>query len=312
MGVPAMAYFRGWPVIAQTVVRKERWPGGYRMRCISLVYPGQEVFPDQPVLRIERAGNATSAQTVPAGLQGRVVDITRRGGVVIECHAAIVRGTLGIGNQVTGVLAMWPSSGSGQGQQQSVPPGAILIVPGPLNLAMLHQALSSGIAGVIASSVPLRDLEGFLRTDLLQLLDSADVEQAQVRMPPLGILLTEGLGSVTMPSYALNLLCRYQGCIVLLSGATSLRQHIYPELIISLAQKEMQQARQPIQPVTTLKPGARVRVSGGEFEGVIGVIDYFFAHQQQFPSGNRARAVRLRLDDGSLIVIPIALAERIG
>ena len=54
-----------------------------------------------------------------------------------------------------------------------------------------------------------------------------------------------------------------------------------------------------------------MRVCGGEFEGAIGVIDYFFTHQQQFPSGIRARAVRLRLDDGALIVIPIGLAERI-
>jgi hypothetical protein len=51
-----MAYPRGWSVIPQVLVRRERWPGGYRTKGIPLVLPGQEVWPDQPVLRVERGG----------------------------------------------------------------------------------------------------------------------------------------------------------------------------------------------------------------------------------------------------------------
>ena len=42
----------GWSVIEQTVVQRERWSGMYGVKCAPLVYPGQVVLPDQPVLRL--------------------------------------------------------------------------------------------------------------------------------------------------------------------------------------------------------------------------------------------------------------------
>jgi len=43
----------GWSVVTQTLVRRERWPGGLKAKWTALVYPGQEVQPDQPVMRME-------------------------------------------------------------------------------------------------------------------------------------------------------------------------------------------------------------------------------------------------------------------
>lgn len=117
---------------------------------------------------------------------------------------------------------------------------------------------------------------------------------------------------MAMPAHTMNLLSEYQGSIGLLSGATSVRQGIYPELIISLTAKQVQQQWQPVQPDPTIVIGARVRVCSGDFEGTIGEVDYLFTHQQVFPSGVRAHAVRLRLGDGSIMVVPITVIERIG
>ncbi len=342
-----MTYLLGWSVVPQTVVRRERWPGGYKTRGTPLVYPGQEVLCDQPVIRLYKTekveavdtaprlvlpsvkmaaavgaggdsgssfyadnsnGSTMGGDTVPAGLSGRVVDITRRGGVVIESRVAAVEGTLGAGNQVAGVLTMWRSGSA----TTTIPPGAILVIPGPLNFAMLRQALSSGIVGIVASSITVRDLEGFLQTDLIHLLNSVDLELAQAHLPPLTLLLTEGLGTLAMPARTVNLLSQYQGAIALLAGATSVRQGIYPELLISLPAKETQRDWNPLQPDSTLTIGAPVRVCSGEHAGAIGEIDYFFAHEQVFVSGMRARAARLRLEDGSQVVVPLTLLERIG
>src|SRR5712692_10589104 len=49
-----MTYPLGWSVVTQTLIRRERWPGRYKTRGIALVYPGQEVQPDQPVIRLEK------------------------------------------------------------------------------------------------------------------------------------------------------------------------------------------------------------------------------------------------------------------
>ncbi len=344
-----MAYPLGWSVVPSMVVRRERWPGGYKRTCIPLVVPGQEVAPDQPVLRVIRAdtssavdvpahlslpsvttsmrlqalrpggqasGQANGVQEqepgelVPAGLQGRVIDVTPRGGVVIESCVAVVQGGLGVGFQVAGVLTLW--QGSGERRPQTIPPGALLVVPGPLNFALLRQIMRSGIAGVIASSIALQDLEGFLRTDLVQLLDSRDVERSQIYLPPLTILLTEGLGNATMPARILNLLKLYQGQFALLVGMTAVRQGRYPELLISLPEHEIDRERQAVKPERLLRVGAQVRICCGEHEGMSGEIDYLFTYPQVFPSGIRAPAVRLRLEDGALLIVPITQVERIG
>jgi hypothetical protein len=328
-----MTYPLGWSVVTQAFVRRERWPGGLKMKGTALVYPGQEVQPDQPVIRMQTtqlakekmaaqatgapvdssmassstgANGSRSSETVPAGIRGRVVDITPRGGVVIESRAAVVQGTIGAGYQVAGILTI-----AGRGPQ-NIPPGAILVIPGPLNFAMLRRALNSSVAGVVASSISSRDLEGFLRVDLVQLIDSVNIEAAQVHLPPITLLFTEGLGTIAMPARTVSLLSQYQGAIALLSGSTSVRQGIFPELIISLPANEAQQNWHPIHPDPVLAIGAQVRVCGGEYEGVTGEISYLFTHQQAFPSGIRTRAARLRLVDGSTLVIPMTLIERIG
>src|SRR5436305_948200 len=122
-------YPPAWSIIPQAFVRKERWPLGNKKAAgmpIPLVTPGQDVVPDQPIMRwqstatiftepplpVAAAGLSPplappSQQTVPAGLRGRVVEITSRGGVVIESHATLVQGVIGAGDQVAGILTLW-------------------------------------------------------------------------------------------------------------------------------------------------------------------------------------------------------------
>src|SRR5437588_7693656 len=100
-----MVYPSGWPVVTQMEIQRERRAIGYKTRAIPLVQVGQEVLPDQPVIRLEKNGRGATAQplgqqsapampinpvTVPAGLRGQVVEITRRGGVVIKTRASVI------------------------------------------------------------------------------------------------------------------------------------------------------------------------------------------------------------------------------
>lgn len=337
-----MTYLLGWSIIPQILVRRERWPGGRKRNVTSLVYPGQDVQPDQPVMRVEKQqtiqpGSALQrpslpriedtptkilpsvagenmqpdSEVLPAGLRGRVVDITRRGGVIIESRAAIVQGTLGVGNQVVGILTLRSSSES-TNIQQVIPAGAILVVPGSLNFSMLRQAQVSGVVGIVAASIDIHDLEAFIHADIVKSLNDIDAEESHARLAPLTIMLTEGPGTMAMPASTLNILSHYQGSIALLSGITSTALGLYPELIISLPLSEVQMQWKPVQPDPTLALGVRVRVRSGEYEGSIGIIIYLFSHQQVFTSSIRARAARLRLEDGSLIVVPLANIERIS
>ncbi len=337
-----MAYPLGWSVIEQCTVKRERWPGAYRGKGVPLVYRGQEVVPDQPVLYVQyekqdapllesgtqlpEAPDASSwsslaprrasegvagPENVPAGLHGRVASFTQRGGVVIESRAALVQGAVGMGAQVAGVLTLWQGS-SVDFVPQTIPPGAILVVPGPLTFLLLRQAINSGVVGVVASSMELRDLEGFLRTDYLQLLATNELERTQSHLPKMTLLFTEGIGSFGMSEHILALFQRYQGSIALLSGTTSTRYALFPDLVISLPLNETEQDWHPTLPDPTLSLGVQVRVYGGKDAGAIGRIEHFFVHEQSFPSGIYARAVGLRLENGSFRMVPLALVERIG
>src|SRR5205823_14033041 len=210
-----------------------------------------------------------------------------------------------------GILTMWQASDARR-EQPAIPPGALLVIPGPLNFAMLRQAMISGVVGVVASSISSRDLEGFLRADLIELISSVDAGTVQAHLPHMTVLLSEGLGTIAMPARTMNLLKHYQGSIALLSGATSVRQGVFPELIISLPLKEIQQNWHPTQPDPTLTLGAQVRICSGMYEGAIGTVDYLYAHQQVFLSGVRASAAHLRLEDGSMVTVPLTLLERIS
>lgn len=358
----AMTYPLGWSVITQMLIRRERWPGGYKTRGVALVYPGQEVQSDQPVIRLEKqnlAGAVTgfppTVSPVPphadrsvgydavqgniqakslyandvvlAGISGKVIDITNRGGVIIETRAALVQGTIGAGSQVAGILKIWNASSrfqysgdpptnlpldAGASASRSIHPGTILVVPGPLNFTMLLQAMNSGVVGIVASSISSRDLEDFLRTDLIALINSIDIEIAYAHVPTITLLFTEGLGTVAMPTRTINLLSQHQGSMALLSGSTSIRQSIYPELIISLSPQEVQYHWRPVTSDPTLVIGSQVRICSGNYEGAIGEIDHLFIYQQTFASGVRGRAARVRFEDGSTLVVPLNLLERIG
>jgi len=335
-----MTYPLGWSIIPNMLIRRERWPGGYHSRGSALVYPGQKVQADQIIMRLEMTEGTSPgvhasqqalesrarqrSRIILSGISGRVVEITPRGGVVIESRAAIIQGTIGAGNQVAGKLTFWNSSydqpfgarpsttAFGGAAPQAISTPTILIVPGPLNFAMLRQAMNMGVAGVVASSISSRDLESFLGINLISLISSRDIERANESLPPITLLFTEGLGTVAMPPPTVNLLSQYQGSMALLSGLTFIRQSIYPELIISLPGHEFRPDWQFTKPDPILRVGAQVRICSGSYEGAIGEIIYLYIYKQTFASGIKARAARVRLEDGSTIVVPLFLLERIG
>jgi hypothetical protein len=336
-----MTYPLGWSIIPQMLIRRERWPGGYNTSGSALVYPGQEVQADQPVIRLEKPDSQLARfyatqkefrshvpqmnEFILSGMRGRVVEITRRGGVIIETRAAIIQGMIGAGYQVAGILTFWSSRNGFQlpgpvhattsiGDTPSLPITipTIFVVPGPLNFAMLRHAMNMGVAGIVASSISSRDLEGFLGTNLIALINCMDIELAYTPLPHLTLLLTEGLGTVAMPPRTISLLSHYQGSMALLSGMTFIRRSIYPELIISLPVQEIQQSWRPVLPDPTLRVGSQVRISSGSYEGAIGEIIYLYNYMQTFASGVRARAARVRLVDGTTIIMPLYLLERIG
>jgi hypothetical protein len=316
----------------QQIIQRERWPGEYitgpsgvqRVQCVPLVTAGQQVQPDQPVMRLERlsaldipgGGERVVGrdEVAPAGLFGRVVRTTARGGVLVESLATVLQGTLGVGNQIAGILTpvnMEDESSIG-GVLSKLPAGAILAIPQPLTFAILRRAIISGVGGIIGGSVALSDLEGFLHADLLSILNSTNIEQAQGQLPAMTLILTEGIGQTPMAAATFELLQQHAGSFVLASGVTSTRHNLMPEVVISSPQQADVSRQSEPSKYASLNVGTRVRVTCGEQQGATGIIEYFFLHEQLFTSGVRSRAVRLYLDSGASLMLPLTHVQPVS
>ncbi|GCE14319.1 hypothetical protein [Tengunoibacter tsumagoiensis] len=288
-------------------VCKERWPGGDPSQIVPLVAVGEMVRADQPIFKLQK-----DQQTIPSGLSGLVRSITPRHGVLLESSVVALQCVLGVGRQVPGVLTLWPSESVAEAPP--LIPGAILIVQSTLSLSLLYRALQSGVAGIIAGSIALRDLEGFLRTDIIELLDRSESEIEQLPLPSVTLLFTEGLGTSSMSAQAFDLLHAYTGSVALLTGYTSRFQRCYPEIVISFpneSTRAIHSAGEREQDEIALDVGSFVRVRGGKANGEQGIIEYLFLYEQVFASGIRTRAASVRLADGAQRTVPVGLLERI-
>ncbi len=308
-----MNYPLGWPVLPGITVRRERRmerPG------LALVEPGQEVQADQTIARIQPLGAGGSApfaparfgaQTLRAGLHGQVIEASARG-VTIEGLVAVVQGLIGVGGQAVGEINIL-SKEALKVPADTLPltRGVILVVPGRLTRALLEHATASGVAGLVASSMTVSELEGALGIDMTAVLDGLSVPESQHPLPVL--LFTEGLGDRPMASPTLALMRQHGGDFALLSGTTNPRRNVRPELLISLPTG----ARPPaVKADPRIINGSLVRVSSGEYAGEIGQVIQTFQRPQRLPSGIHARAVYVRLERGVKITLPIYNLERIA
>ncbi len=289
----------GWPVIPAANVRRVRPLGG---GATALVAVGEQVRPDQPIA--ERPGMDGQREYVLAGLAGRVTHVTPGHGLAIEGAATIIQGLLGVGGPATGPIHFLP-----RGESVAVVPiprGVVIVYPGQAPLTLLQRAASLGAAGVIAGSVGARELEAFTRLEMSSVLDGLVPEIARI---PLTLVFTEGAGTVAMDAATLQALAQRTGDIALVTGFTDPRRNVRPDVLLPLP---LGSATMPVPADGTVALGARVRVTAGQARGARGEVVYQFNQQQHVEAGILARAVRVRLEDGTSPVLPLHFVERVS
>ncbi len=291
----ALDFPLGRPLIPAAAVRRwRRLPPGSR----PLVGPGELVRPDQPIAELP------DGAPVLAGLGGRVVEVSPGGGIYLEGVASVLTGLLGIGSSVAGPLTFLPRGESAA--VLPIPPGGIIVYPQRLSLTLLQRAAAGGAAGIVAASAPALELEAFARADLTAALDGL---VPGIEHFPLPLLLTEGVIDVAMDPAILQTLTTRAGQVALLSGKTVSRWNLRPELLLPLPANT---------PTTSLPadcalvPGAQVRIASGALRGARGELVHLFSSQPSDPLGRHAPSAQLRLEDGRLVVVPLANLDRVG
>jgi len=229
-----------------------------------------------------------------AGLPGSVVKIIPYRGAVIRTVGALIQGTWGNGRIETGAITNLTEKPDDilDASRLDVSLRGTIILAGLLRDAdTLRAAAELPVRGLILSSI------------LPALLPAAQ----QMRFP---IVAIDGFGQIPMNSVAYKLLAssaKREATI----NAEAFNRHTgaRPEVIIPLP---VSQEPPPPTDVDTLEIGQTVRLRRVPHAGTIGTLAKFSSGLATFPSGLRALAAEVKLENGEQILVPLVNLEIVG
>jgi hypothetical protein len=235
-----------------------------------------------------------SRMELRAGVSGNVTQIIADRGVEIQTTGALIQGVWGNGRVDTGVminLADKPDTVLTANRIDVSMRGSILVLGEVKEEAALLAAAELPVRGLIAGS----------------LLPSLIQVAREVRYP---IVLTEGFGALPMNVAAYRLITTNAKREATLNAEAFDRYSgARPEMIIPLPA-----ATPPAVPhdVEAFAPGQTVRLRRQPAAGQIGMIMNLHEGLATFPSGLRATAADVKLDNGEQLLIPLVNLEVVG
>lgn len=229
-----------------------------------------------------------------AGIPGTVVEVIAERGAVIQTAGALIQGVWGNGRIDTGALvslADKPDSVLAAERLDSSLRGSIILAGMCREADVLEAAAALPVRGLILAS---------LYPSLLPVA-------REMRYP---ILVTDGFGSIPMNSAAYRLLSTNAKREVTLN-AEGLDRYTgaRPEAIIPLPV-----TNEPGQPhdAEAFAPGQTVRMRRAPAAGMIGTLVSLRPGLSTLPSGLRAAAADVRLENGEQVLVPLVNLEVVG
>lgn len=229
-----------------------------------------------------------------AGLPGLVTQVIPDKGVVIRTAGALVQGVWGNGRIDNGLMVSLlekPDDVLTAGRLDVSLRGSVILGGQVRDLDTLKAAAELPVRGLILSSIPST------------LIQSA----YQMKYP---IMVTEGFGALPMNSAAFKLLTTNNK-----REATVNADHVdrytgtRPEVIIPLPISS-----EPEEPnkYEVFEIGRPVRMRRPPYAGMIGTISNLPAGLSQLPSGLRAVAAEVKLENGESVLVPLVNLEVVG
>ncbi len=229
-----------------------------------------------------------------AGIPGTVVEVMPGRGVVIQTAGSLIQGIWGNGKVDTGVLVNVmdsPEDVLTESKMDVNLRGSILLGGIVKDANTLHAAADLPARGLIISS----------------LFPSLISTAREMKYP---IVVTDGFGSLPMNSAAYRLLSTNAKREVIINAEVYNRYTgARPEVIIPLPIS----SEPPTSPETAIfAPGQQVRMRRPPFMGSIGSIETLKPGLTTLPSGLRAAAADVKLENGETVVVPLINLEVVG
>jgi hypothetical protein len=234
-----------------------------------------------------------------AYIDGTVVEVIPRQGVVIEATCSLVQGIFGIGGEIWGELAR-----AVQVPEEPMTPahltpdmkGKIVVGGAFLPADTLAKAKELGVAALVVGGIHDKDLRALLGYDLGVAITGTE----QVGFT---LILTEGFGTIPMADKTFKLLTAHVGQKASVSGATQIRAGVIrPEIIIPQAKASAGVVEQ-IQR-DGIRLGDPVRIIRDPLFGKIGEVSALPSDLTKIPTESEVRVLEVTFGDGSRAVIP--------
>jgi hypothetical protein len=229
-----------------------------------------------------------------AGMSGTVIDVISNRGAVIQTGGALVQGVWGNGRIDSGLLVNLAEKPDG------------VLTAARLDVSMRGFVILAGMVKDAESLKAAADLP--VRGLILSSLFPSLISQAREMRYP--IIVTDGFGPLPMNSIAYKLLStNVKRDVTVNAEAYDRYSGARPEVIISLPTSV-----DPSLPreVETFAPGLQVRMRRPPALGMIGSIVAVKPGLTTLPSGLRAPAAEVKLENGEIVLAPLVNLEVVG
>lgn len=229
-----------------------------------------------------------------AGLPGTVVEIIPNRGVVVQTTGALVQGAWGNGRLDSGLLVNVAEG-----------PGWVLTAA-RLDVSLRGSILMAGMVQQAetlkaAAELPVRGL-------ILASLSPSLIQTAREMKYP--IMLTDGIGSLPMNAAAYKLLStNAKRDITLNAEAHDRYSGARPEAIVQLP---VFSEAAPPKTFAELEIGRQVRLRRPPAAGQVGTLAALLPGLTVLPSGLRAPAAEIKLENGESVIAPLVNLEVVG
>jgi hypothetical protein len=245
--------------------------------------------------------------TVEAYVQGRVERVLPEEGVVVRTEAALIQGIFGIGGERRGDLQILSASPDRPLEASDLSEdvrGAVVVGGSLATMGSIRAAIRLGAAAVVAGGLRYSDL-----TELLgHPIGVAVTGEEQIGVT---VIVTEGFGEIPMARRTWELLSAHAGRKASVNGATQIRAGVIrPEIVIP-GDSVGEGAAAVESGGSAVEVGSTVRVIREPWFGHLAQVEELPPELEALETEARVRVARVRLAEGSSVVVPRANIELI-
>lgn len=246
---------------------------------------------------------------VHAYVDGTVIEVMERQGVVMETVATFIQGIFGVGGETTGQLVIAtdkPDDVLTAERIQTTHKDKIIVGGSFVQHAAIDKAKKVGVKGIIVGGTNDEDLKKLLGYDLgVAITGSEDIG--------ITLIITEGFGKIPMAQRTFELLKSRSGSKTSINGATQIRAGVVrPEIIIPYDTAGMAIGEEVNRSVNRgMEIGDIIRIIRVPYFGKIGKIKSLPFSPQKIETEATVRVLNVEFPDGSTAVVPRTNIEMI-